>query len=144
MDNIFSMGSLRCLVLCHSETVAYNKEKILKQCLEVIEKEKITFFNDLCLFIAPSLSTLYEWELQKSEQIKEAIEKQRSALKRNMRKNWVQSENATLQIAAYRLMASPEEINSMTLTRVESKADVNVSGGIVLELDNGCEPIKKV
>ena len=123
--------------------MAYQREEIFKQILELIPKEGITFFGDIALYIAPHLTTLYEWEFDKSNEIKEAIAKERSKVKQKMRKKWLQSDNATLQIVGYRLMATREELEAITTNRIESKVEATVTGGITLELDNGCEPIKQ-
>ena len=130
-------------IVCYILFKVYDREKIQKQILEIIPKEEITFFGDLALFVAPALSTLYEWKLDKSEEIKEAIETQRSKIKRKMRKKWLQSDNATLQIVGYRLMATQEELAAITTNRIESKVEANITGGITIELDHGCEPIKQ-
>lgn len=120
----------------------YDKEKITQEILEAIEKEEITFFDDICLYVLPSRRTLYEWGLHNSHDIKEALDKQKMKFKKTMRRNWIKSENATLQISAYKLMATPEELASLTMQRVDTKSDVNVQGGIILQLDNDCHPIQ--
>jgi len=123
--------------------VGYNREDVIQQILKVIPKEGITFFDDICLYVEPARSTLYNWELDKMDEIKEAIAKERSKVKQKMRKKWLQSDNATLQIVGYRLMATREELEAITTNRIESKVEATVTGGITLELDNGCEPIKQ-
>ena len=45
--------------------MAYNREKIEAEAVEVVKREKITFFTDLEAYLEPSLSTLYEWGLEK-------------------------------------------------------------------------------
>lgn len=114
--------------------MAYNKEQILQRCLEVIEKEKITFFCDLILYIDPSLSTLYEWELEKSEDIKNAITKNKLASKKKMRLKWEDSENPALQLAAYKLIAEKDELNSLTMNRQEIANPPGESFDITLNL----------
>lgn len=131
------------LVTIAASVMAYDKEAVIKDILELIEKEEITFFDDIPLFIAVSRGTLYAWKLNESDEIKEAITVQRCKIKKGMRKNWVKSENATLQISAYKLMATPEEHAALTMQKVETKSDVNVSGGLILELDGDCKPIKE-
>lgn len=107
----------------------YNKEQITAQCIEVIKKEKLTFFTDLAIYVEPALSTLYEWELEKSEDIKRELAKNRLMSKKKMRCKWEDSDNATLQIAAYKLIAEPEEIEALTINKVDAtaKVDMNVN-----------------
>jgi len=103
----------------------YDREKVEAQCLEAIEKEGVVFFNELAEFVAPAMSTLYEWELEKSESLKNAIEKNRVKAKRKLRRNWVKDDAApVLQLAAYKLMADKTEIDALTMNR----QDINHSG----------------
>lgn len=93
--------------------MAYNKEKVNAEILKVIAKERITFFGDLAAYIAPSMSTLYEWELEKSEDIKRALAINRINTKRKLRKNWEASDNATLQLALYKLIGDDDELERL-------------------------------
>lgn len=89
--------------------------------MRVIREEKLTFFNDLSLFIEPTMSTLYEWEFEKSETIKAELGKNRLASKKKMRRKWEDSDNATLQLAAYKLIADKEELESLTVNKVDNR-----------------------
>lgn len=104
----------------------YNRDIIKKQCIEAIENEKLVFFTDLIEFIEPSLQTLYDWEFDKLEELKNALSRNKIATKRKMRKNWVQSENATLQLAAYKLMAEQDELAALTMNKVEASGSLNI------------------
>lgn len=105
----------------------YNKEAILEECIKVIKEEKLTFFTDLCLFIEPSLQTLYDWEFEKLETIKSELKKNKLASKKKMRNKWEDSDNATLQIAAYKLIAEKEEIDVLTMNKVVADVNTNVT-----------------
>jgi hypothetical protein len=61
-----------------------------------------------------------------------------------MRNRWIQSDQPTLQVAAYKLMANDEEFERLTLQQINSNNNTTLSGGITLEIDNDCEPIKAV
>ena len=98
----------------------YNKEEITAKCIKVIKTEKLTFFTDLVIYIEPALSTLYEWELEKSEDIKRELSKNKLLSKKKMRCKWEESDNATLQIAAYKLIADKEEIEALTINKVDA------------------------
>jgi hypothetical protein len=99
--------------------MAYDKEKILIECLGAIKTEKLTFFNDLAEFVQPTMATLYEWEFDKLETLKNELAKNKIASKRKMRNKWTESDNATLQLAAYKLIANQEELDSLTMNKVE-------------------------
>jgi len=87
----------------------YNKEKILEQSLKIIRKEQIVFLDDLISLIPCSKSTFYEWCYNQNESILEALEANKSSLKRSLRNKWLKSDNATVQIALYKLLSTPIE-----------------------------------
>ncbi len=105
----------------------YDKEKIHEQCLTAIRDEKLTFFADLAMYVEPTLSTLYEWGFEQSEDIKNALSRNKLASKRKMRRKWEDSDNATLQLAAYKLIADKEEIDALTMNRVDANLNGNLS-----------------
>ncbi len=106
----------------------YDKEKILAECVKAIEEEKLTFFTDVVEFIEPSLGTLYEWEFEKSEAIKNALAKNKIAAKRKLRKQWqIEGSAPALQLAAYKLMADKEELEALTMNKVESSGSLTIN-----------------
>jgi hypothetical protein len=124
--------------------MAYDRDKILNKCIEAIKKNKLVFFDEISQYVEPTRSCLYQWEFEKLDVIKEALEDNRVAHKSIMRNRWIQSDQPTLQIAAYKLMASDEEFERLTLQQINSNNNTTLSGGITLEIDNDCEPIKAV
>ena len=121
--------------------MAYDKDKIIADILELIPKEEITQFDEITLFVEPSLRTLYEWQLHELQPIKEAINKVKIGSKKKLRKNWKDSDNPTLQIAAFKLMATVEELEALTLTKVNSESKTEISGGLIIELDDSNHPV---
>lgn len=114
--------------------MAYDRDKILAQCVEVIEKEKLTFFNDLAIYVEPTMASLYEWEFEKLEILKSALLKNKLATKKKLRNKWEESDNATLQLAAYKLIAEKEELNALTMNRQEITNPPGESFDITLNL----------
>jgi hypothetical protein len=107
--------------------MAYDKDEILGKCLKAIEEHKLVKFTHLASYIEPSLSTLYEWELEKSEDIKSLLEKNRIRCKEKMMNNWQSADAApALQIAAFKLMADEDEFNKLITNKSDVKADVNL------------------
>ena len=107
--------------------MAYDKDEILSKCLKAIEEHKCTTFDEMSLYVEPSRETLYQWELHKSDIIKEAIGKQKVIAKSRMKKNWQSQEAApALQIAAFKLMADEDEFNKLITNKSDVKADVNI------------------
>lgn len=93
----------------------YNQEEIKQQLLEAIEREECTSLDDASLFVPCTRATLYNWGFDKMDDVKEAIQTQRIKAKSGMRKLWRKSDNATLQVAAYKLMASEDELERLSV-----------------------------
>lgn len=123
--------------------MAYNKDELIAQCLQAIKAEDITQFDELVLYVAPSLKTLYNYDLHELQDIKEAMEANKVKAKKQMRKNWKDSEAApVLQIAVYKLMANESELEKLTISKVNAKVE-NVQPTLVeSEIDPKDEPIK--
>jgi hypothetical protein len=99
--------------------MAYDKETIEKEAIEVIRKEKLTFFTDLQIYLEASLATLYNHELEKLESIKRELAINRLSKKKKLRGKWEDSDNPALQIAAYKLMADEDELVKLTSNKHE-------------------------
>jgi hypothetical protein len=72
-----------------------------------------------------SQTTGYKYGLDDLEEIKKAIDQQKTSLKKKMRRNWRNSDNATLQIAEFKLLSSDDELARLNTQKVN--ADVNLS-----------------
>lgn len=96
--------------------MAYDKDEVAQQALAAIEENEIAFFDEICLFVEPSRATLYNLELDKLDIIKEALAKNKLKKKRKLKKKWEDSDNATLQIAAFKLIADDDEMARLSTT----------------------------
>jgi hypothetical protein len=87
--------------------------KILKQkAIEAINDNNLIFVEDICAYIGIAKSTYYDHFPQgsnDSNELSEMLEKNKINLKVGMRKKWADSENATLQMALYKLCSTDIE-----------------------------------
>jgi hypothetical protein len=105
----------------------YDKDEIVEKCLKAIEDHKCTTFDEMCLYVEPARSSLYNWGLDKLDNIKEAIAKQKVTAKSRMKKNWQREDAApALQIAAFKLMADEDEFSKLITNKSDVKADINL------------------
>lgn len=108
--------------------MAYDKQKIFEQAKEVIVKHKLFFFDDIIAFLPIASSTFYAWEMEKSEELKELLNQNRTELKVSMRSKWYKSNAPALQMALMKLIASPEELRKLSMQYIESdNNNVNVN-----------------
>ena len=101
----------------------YEVEDLEKQAIAVIEAHKLVFIDEVCAYLPCSRSTFYEKELDKSDAIKSALHEVRTKKKLFLRTNWEESQNATLQMGLYKLLATPEELAALSMQNVDIKSN---------------------
>lgn len=95
----------------------YNKEEIFTEVLVVIKENKLKRFSYIEGFVEPCTKTLYDlFKVDSNElhSIKRALGLNKIKAKTKMVNKWEESENATLQIAAYKLIATDEERQALS------------------------------
>lgn len=100
-------------------------KKYEEELLRVIKEKKIAFFDHCFGFTSFSRRTAYEHKLHESHDIRSAIAENRATAKNYMLNNWIYSDNATLQISAYRLLSTSEEhrLLNQNSSQVEVETD---------------------
>jgi hypothetical protein len=99
--------------------MAYNTQKLEKMALDAIEEHGLIFIEEVISYLPCASSTFYDHELEKSEAIKDAINFNKVSKKAKLRKNWEKSENATLNISLYKLLANEEELQRLSVQKIE-------------------------
>jgi len=89
--------------------MAYDKEGLIQQAIQVIEDEDLITIEEAVSLLPISSKTFYNKELHKVQAIKEAIDQNKVDVKTKLRKKWLKADSAALQIALYKLCASNEE-----------------------------------
>ena len=106
--------------------ISKTKYKQLEEnCITLIEKRNITFVDELFIFTDVQPSIFFDYELNKSQKIKDQIEINRSKLKKELREKWLESTNATLNVALYKLVCSEEERKSLSSSSSTKNAQTN-------------------
>lgn len=88
-------------------------DKLEAMAIEAIEREKLVFISEISQFLPISASTFYTRGLQKSEKIKAALDRNCLTTKRELRQKWYEGENASTQIALYKLLGTDEEADRL-------------------------------
>jgi hypothetical protein len=96
--------------------MAYNYKDLEKQALEAIKKHNLFFIADVIAYLPCVSSTFYDYELEKSEPIKQALAKVKIDIKVSMRSKWYKSQNATLQMGLMKLLSTDEEIKKLSMS----------------------------
>jgi len=97
-------------------------DKHLKAILKIIqEKDDVRCIADIPLYYPLSRQRIYDLGVDRVDAIKEACNFNKRKKKHSMLSKWADSENPTLQIAAFRLMADEDEYDRLTQSKIEAK-----------------------
>ncbi len=98
----------------------YEYEDLERMAVEAIQKHKLFFIDDLMAYLPCARSTFYLKGLDKSDIIKDAINKNRILAKIDLRKEWRFSNNAALQMGLYKLLATDDELQRLSTHKFDS------------------------
>lgn len=118
------------------------KNRVEKEVLEIIRKYKITRVTHIFAYYGKiSRETFYKCELHKLHTIKEALEKNRLKACSFLHNKWIQSDNATLQIAAFKLLCDDEDRQKLTQQDYTTKGE-KISQGYTIEIIDKREQVR--
>ena len=89
-----------------------DKEKLKAKAVDVINKNKLIFIEDICAMIGVNKSTFYDKfpiEGNDYNELSKMLEENKISLKVSLRKKWFDSDNATTQMALYKLCSTDIE-----------------------------------
>ena len=92
--------------------MAYNTEILKAKAIEAIKKNRLIFIDDICAMIGISVPCFYDHFKVDSNNFKELrtlLDENKISLKVALRKKWFDSDNATTQMALYKLCSTKEE-----------------------------------
>ena len=92
--------------------MAYNTETLKARAIEVIKKNKLIFIEDICAMLGISKPCFYDHFKVDSNDFNELsnlLDENKISLKVGLRKKWYDSDNATTQMALYKLCSTSEE-----------------------------------
>ena len=98
-------------------------KKIEQQAIEAIKQHNLVFIEDVICYIPFGKTTFYSKRLNESDAIKEAIYENRQSKKIALRTKWEGSENATLQMGLYKLLANEDELERLNNNRQKIETD---------------------
>ena len=110
--------------------MAYNTETLKARAIEVIKKNKLIFIEDICAMLGIAKSTYYEHfppASNDSNELSNLLDENKISLKVGLRKKWYDSDNATTQMALYKLCSTSEEHKKLQQSYVDQKLEGVVS-----------------
>lgn len=93
--------------------MAYDKKKLYEAAIDSLKKDnEIVFIEDLCLCMGISKPAFYSHfppDSNEYNELRALIQQNKTNIKKSLRKKWYLSDNATLNICAYKLLSNDEE-----------------------------------
>lgn len=114
--------------------MAYTTKELEELALEAIEENEVARVSYLIPYLPISNSTFYNHGLDKLESIKDALFQQRINRKEKLINKWEHSDNATLSIAAFKLLADEQE-----LAALNNSSDNGNGGNTTVVINKGVE-----
>jgi hypothetical protein len=117
--------------------MAYDRTKIYQQALDLIEKKKLFFIEDVVCLLPCDKTTFYRFfEVESNEYntIKEGLDKNKIEIKNGLRNKWYNGNNPLTQMALYKLIGTEEEYHRIASTKTENK-NINIERPIFNGLD---------
>ena len=115
--------------------------KILKQkAIEAIKKNKLIFIEDIAAMLGINKTTLYNHfpiDTDDFNELTTLLNENKINLKVSLRKKWFDSDNATTQMALYKLCSTPEEHKKLqqNYTDVTSNNEaINIPTSVTVEI----------
>ena len=105
----------------NKDDMAYDKDKLEKQAIEAAKDNNLIFLSEVHVYLPCAERTFYDLQLHKSQELKEILQKNRVSQKVKMRKKWYASDNAALQISAYKLLADQHELDRLTINKNQNE-----------------------
>jgi len=115
--------------------MTYDKQDLIDKSLKAIKENNLTFITEVPPFIGIRTSTFYDKEMEKTEEIKDAILENRLKTARSMKAKWYKSKNATLQVALMKLICTEEEAHRLNGSKREVKQEVINHSSVIEELE---------
>jgi len=107
--------------------MAYDRNKIYKQALALVDKHFLYFASDVIAFLPISRPTFYEFFPDKSDElnnIKEKLESNKVVTKVEIRKKLKNGDKATELLALYKLIGNEDERKALSMSYQNIDADV--------------------
>lgn len=112
----------------NKKTFEQHQKEYEKVILKALDKNPDIYnITDLSLIVPFARSTIYNYDLDKLDTIKEKLEENKVNFKRVLRNRMQKTNNATCLIALYKLLATAEEKDALSNNRVDVNANVGIS-----------------
>ena len=113
------------------------KDKLFEQALQIAKDKRLIFVEEVIAYLPISKPTFYEYYPKDSNdfnELKRIIDDNKISIKQGLREKWYESDNATLQMALYKLTAREEERKKLAMSYVDNTTKGEKINGIQVEI----------
>lgn len=107
----------------------YKKNEIFQQAKKLATEKKLLFLQDIIDFLPVSKQTFYDYfpvGFDEMDELRKILDENKVAIKSSLREKWYQSDNATLQMALYKLSSNPEEHRLLQQNYVQNETELKI------------------
>ena len=118
----------------------YDTKELKQKAIEAIKKNKLIFIEDIAAMLGINKTTLYNHfpiDTNDFNELTTLLNENKISLKVSLRKKWFDSDNATTQMALYKLCSTPEEHKKLqqNYTDVTSNNEtINIPTSVTVEI----------
>lgn len=118
----------------------YDTKVLKEKAIEAIKKNKLIFIEDIAAMLGINKTTLYNHfpiDTDDFNELTTLLNENKISLKVSLRKKWFDSDNATTQMALYKLCSTPEEHKKLqqNYTDVTSNNEaINIPTSVTVEI----------
>lgn len=113
------------------------KNKLFEQALKIAKDKRLIFVEEVIAYLPISKPTFYDYYPKDSNdfnELKRVINDNKIDIKQGLREKWYESDNATLQMALYKLTAREEERKKLAMSYVDNTTKGEKINGIQVEI----------
>lgn len=119
--------------------MALNKQELIDEALAIIAREECVTLEEVWLFMGITRTTAFNYQLNVVDEIKEAVLQEKIKVKKKLRRRWRDSDNATLQIAEFKLCSDDEELARLNTQKVNADVNVTGKGRVIMEMPDDAD-----
>ena len=101
------------------QSMWYETEKLKEMALQAIAENGLIFIQEAVAYMPCNSATFYNHKLHEDEDVQDLINANRIKIKVKSRNKWEDSDNATLQLALYKLVSDEEELRRLSVVKNE-------------------------
>lgn len=114
--------------------MVYDKKKIFNKSKKVIVDENLIFIEEIIKYLPCQKTTFYQMfpiGTDEMNELKEMLNHNKENIKKGLREKWYENDNATTQLALYRLTSTPEEHRLLNQSYIDQVNKTEVTHKVV-------------